>query len=321
MEPGLLHLVGDTCRILRQLRQRDVAVDDVEPSALELGLEPTEPPQIDADRHDDQIGLVAEGGDRDDLVVIGDTSLDRGVDRLSVGVRSRAAEQVEDAESDRWLSGCGHGDECRDRLWWALSRTIDRGSPSVEICGRVHIRCTAASEADERQTAPAGRLDRERRGRGHRDKRAEPGGPRLLDQFEARPTAHEQALPGRGKRPVEKQATHHLVDGVVASDVLADVADLARSVERRRRVHGSGGLEQGLALRHLVGHADHDLEVERCRRRERIEPTGEIVESRGATHPARRRHDADTGFGAGAFPPVSTVTTLNSLSTADPVAQ
>src|SRR3546814_4318883 len=74
----------------------------------------------------------------------------------------------------------------------------------------------------------------------------EAGRPGLLHDLEAGPAADEEGEVGGGQRAVEEQPAHHLVDGVVAADVLARDLRLTGAVDGGCRVHGSGGVEERL---------------------------------------------------------------------------
>ena len=82
------------------LGERHVAVDEVEAGGGELGLEPAQPPQVGAQRHEAEVGLVAEDGHRHDLVAVGLGRLHRLGDGLGFGQRADAEEQVEDGFAD-----------------------------------------------------------------------------------------------------------------------------------------------------------------------------------------------------------------------------
>ena len=108
MQAGLLHVVGHALGVLRQLGERDVGVDHVEAGVLQGGLQPTQPPQVGAQRHEREVGLVAEHGDGDHLVAVGLRLLDSGGDGFGVGERRHLAEQVQHAQADRWGDGVDH---------------------------------------------------------------------------------------------------------------------------------------------------------------------------------------------------------------------
>ena len=135
------------------------------------------------------------------------------------------------------------------------------------------------------------------------------------------PSARSRSWPGRsrtarGRRRAGRRRgasrPDHLVDGVVAPDVLAGDERACRSCRTprrrgRRRSRRTGSWQ----ARHLVGHLGQDVEVERDRVDER---------RRGAAAAARARRcrtartttssRARGAPGTGARPPVSTVTTL-----------
>ena len=108
VEAGLLHRLGHALGVLGQLGERDVGVDDVEPGVLQGGLEPAQAPQVGAEGHEGEVGLVAEHGDGDHLVAVGLGLLDGGGDGLGLGERRHLAEQVEHAQPDRGGDGVDH---------------------------------------------------------------------------------------------------------------------------------------------------------------------------------------------------------------------
>ena len=74
----------------------------------QVGLEALEPPEVGADGHEPEVGLVAEDGEGDHLVVVGLGRLHRRHHRLPVdAARGRLAEQVEDAPPDGRDDRCG----------------------------------------------------------------------------------------------------------------------------------------------------------------------------------------------------------------------
>ena len=109
VEPGLLHLVGHALGVLGQLGERHVGVDDVEPGGGELGLELPQPPQVGTERHERQVGLVAEHRGGHHLHVVGLGRLHRGGDGFGVGQRRELAEEVEHAQPTVGASGSGMG--------------------------------------------------------------------------------------------------------------------------------------------------------------------------------------------------------------------
>ena len=95
-----------------------------------------------------------------------------------------------------------------------------------------------------------------------------------------------------GRRPVEQQATHHLVDRVVAADVLTDELDRSIGGERRRRVHRSGGGEQTLFGSDPVGHGGQHVWRELGQPGEGRQPFPELNEVGRPAEPARRGRGA-----------------------------
>ena len=106
------------------------------------------------------------------------------------------------------------------------------------------------------------------------------------------------------------------------TDVLAHDQRRAGAVERGGGVHGAGRVEELLLDADAIGH-----------RRQHLERRSATVPVSGSSRSASSSSDVDPqsphdddivpsrGVGAGARPPVSTETTLNSVSTAEPVAQ
>ena len=144
-----------------------------------------------------------------------------------------------------------------------------------------------------------------------RHQRAEAGGPGLLHELDRGPAADEQAAPRRRQHPFEQQGADDLVDGVVATDVLAGDDDPARRVERRRGVDRAGRAEQPLPAEHGVGHRREHVVVDRVRGRaagragRAARRSGRCRTSRSSTSWCRGDRSR-----RGARPPVSTVTTL-----------
>ena len=59
-EPGLAQLVGDPGGVLGDLGQRHVGLRRHEPGRGGLGLQASQPPEVGAERHEPQVGLVPE---------------------------------------------------------------------------------------------------------------------------------------------------------------------------------------------------------------------------------------------------------------------
>ena len=70
-EAGLAHLLGDPGGVLGDLGQRDVGGHRHGAGSLDRGLELPQAPQVGAEHHEAQVGLVAQQGGRDDLVAVG----------------------------------------------------------------------------------------------------------------------------------------------------------------------------------------------------------------------------------------------------------
>ena len=96
VETGLQVLLGQALGVLRQLGERHVGGHDLEAGGLEAGLEPAQPHPVRPDRHDTQVGLVAEHREGDHLWSVALARLDRGHHGLAVGPGTDPAEQVED---------------------------------------------------------------------------------------------------------------------------------------------------------------------------------------------------------------------------------
>ena len=69
-EPGLAQLFGDPGGVLGDLGQRDVGGHRHRTRRLDLGLERPQAPQVGAENHEAEVGLVAEQGGRNDLVAV-----------------------------------------------------------------------------------------------------------------------------------------------------------------------------------------------------------------------------------------------------------
>ena len=69
MKPRLEHRLGQTLRVLADLGERHVRVDDREARGLQIGLQRVEPPEVGPDGHDGEVGLVAEQRRGDHLVI------------------------------------------------------------------------------------------------------------------------------------------------------------------------------------------------------------------------------------------------------------
>ena len=74
-------------RVLGDLGERHVGVDHDQPGRLQVGLEPPQPPQVGAEGHEAEVGLVAEHGHRHHLDPVGLGVLDRLDDGLGVAAR------------------------------------------------------------------------------------------------------------------------------------------------------------------------------------------------------------------------------------------
>jgi hypothetical protein len=129
-------------------------------------------------------------------------------------------------------------------------------------------------------------------------------------------------MPVAGQTTVEQHPTHDLVDRVVPADVFAQHQHRAVGRHRRCRVHGTRAGEQALA------HPAPPRATRRARAAGsapcRAAATVRRTRSSIASLPHHPQLDVvlpSRGVGTGARPPVSTVTTLNSLSLAAPSAQ
>src|SRR5688572_22212828 len=93
---------------------------------------------------------------------------------------------------------------------------------------RVDVERAAADEAAEGDPAIGGELDRERGGRADRDEQWAPRDGGLLDELEREPAADTDDRVCEGQQPVQERAPEHLVERVVAPDVLAHAEQVAR---------------------------------------------------------------------------------------------
>ena len=92
--------------------------------------------------------------------------------------------------------------------------------------------------------------------------------------------------------------THHLVHGVVATDVLAHHHHSTRRVEGGSGVHRPGGVKQGLKGAHRVHHCQQHRRVDGHGVGEGAETCGQVVNGGGPAHPARRRRGAQPRLGS-----------------------
>ncbi len=69
------------------------------PGVSQCGLQGAQDAPVGAERHDADVGLVAEHRRGDDLAVVGFGRLDRRDHRFAIGPRRRLAEQVDNAET------------------------------------------------------------------------------------------------------------------------------------------------------------------------------------------------------------------------------
>ncbi len=163
MEAGLPQLLGHALRVLGQLGERDVGVDEGEAGRHQLGLEPAEAPQVLAHRHDAEVGLVAEHGHRHHLHTVGLRRLHRRGDGLLLGPGAGPEEQVDDAETDRWDEGFRHAPSVR-----GVSQTARVGRTQSEVPSRAvpRRRRRAPGRRGARGRPPGGHRNRSRRGPG-----------------------------------------------------------------------------------------------------------------------------------------------------------
>ena len=182
---------------------------------------------------------------------------------------------------------------------------------------RVDVETVVADEADERQ--PARRAAWTASAVGPSQRRAcRTRRPRLLHHLR-RPPADEQAGVRCRGSPASSMRADHLVDGVVRGRRPRGVSDRAvgdRTPPRRgrRRSRRTGPA----AERPLPARGEH-VGGDRLGRRQR----GQALEQSSIWslphHPQLDDVGPSRGVGAGASPPVSTVTTLNSVSAAGAV--
>ena len=99
-------------RVLGQLGERDVRVDELERRAAELVLELLQPGEVGTEHHHAEVGLVPEHREQQRLVAVVDERLHRVDDplaRLRIGIGAGTVdlvEEVEDAPPDAGLDRC-----------------------------------------------------------------------------------------------------------------------------------------------------------------------------------------------------------------------
>jgi hypothetical protein len=223
-------------------------------------------------------------------------------DHLAIDRCGRGAEQVEDADA-RFHAHVG-------RL---PSGRAGRARAASEPLGRVHVERVVAGRTRRGSGWPGGRPTRRAPWVRSRPPGREAGRPRLLDHLDARPPADEQAETGGGQAALRAAGADHLVDGVVPADVLANQVDGRRRRTPRRRGRRRS-IEQPLVA-HGAGHRPRTSSgsIGRCRT-----ATAAVTCRRAGR--CRTTRSSTRWFRAVAWgrrrAPVSTVTMLNSVSTA-----
>ena len=94
------------------------------------------------------------------------------------------------------------------------------------------------------------------------DEHRDAGEVRLLRELERRPARHLEHRAAQRNPTVAQGPADHLVDGVVAPDVLAEAQQLTAGVEQAGRVHATGAVEHRLVLTQPVGQGGHQLALE-----------------------------------------------------------
>src|SRR5258708_3544098 len=168
-------------------------------------------------------------------------------------------------------------------------RTIGETSALCKpLRARVDIEAIAAKESDQglvefprqRHSQAGWRADGGQQWNARRD--------RLLDNLVSSAPAHDKQHCGRGQAAVEEQPSDHLVDRVVAADVLAQCDDCAIRIEEAGGVETAGAFEHTLARAELVDESWKLDWIERRPGREHREVVAKVFDHLRATDPARR---------------------------------
>ena len=126
-ETGALVVFGGG--VLRQLREREVGVAQLQRRLCELGLEGAEAGEVGTERHHAEVGLVAEHREQEHLVPVGLQRRHRVDDALGavrIGLRAfavDAVEEVEDTPADGRFDGFHDGQPTDGSGWSDGSRS------------------------------------------------------------------------------------------------------------------------------------------------------------------------------------------------------
>jgi alpha-1,2-mannosyltransferase len=162
------------------------------------------------------------------------------------------------------------------------------------LLGGVDVHRLAAQEPHQGQPGLLGQLSGQRGRRGDGGEQRYPGQHRLLHQFERRPAADQQRVPGQRKPAREQRPPDHLVDRVVPADVLADGDQLTGRGEQPRGVQPAGTGEHPLRLTQPVRQRRQDRggEPRLISGQRGLREHADVSDGRLAAHPARRgRHE------------------------------
>ena len=159
----------------------------------------------------------------------------------------------------------------------------------------IEVEPAVADEPGERHPGLRREVHRQARRRRHRGDDRDRGRERLLDDLEARTAAHEQDRRRRTWIGAEAPADH-LVDRVVASDVLTRREEIARGVDERGAVETAGRLKDGLRRGEPRGQGGDRRRFDRRARRDgRAVPQDGFDRARAAEPAAGRRERVVAG--------------------------
>ena len=177
-------------------------------------------------------------------------------------------------------------------------------------------RSRASRRARNQPTAAQrfGGCNRQRRWRAHGNERPETGRPGLVHEFETGPTTDDHRPSRRRNLPIQHESAHHLVDGIVTTDIFSGQHDGTIGIQHAGCVHCAGRVEQFLHRSQVLGTGGQRTPLDRValdgceHRRQFIDVVGTAETTRGrrrcqprgrlrGTAAGRDRDDVEGGRG------------------------